>query len=124
MKKIEAALTAAVREDAASVVMDKLINGPKGLKVSVVGEKVAPNLGHDATESIKTYIDDLVWDDASEGQASWSSQWEKNTEDAIKVAKKIEVTTLFPKLKTLEIPPPKKKTRKKKTRKKSTRKKS
>ena len=64
------------------------------MKVSVVGAKVAPHLGHDAKESIKTYIDDLVWDQAQDGQASWSSQWEDQTDAFVETAKTIRLTTL------------------------------
>ena len=75
----------------------------KDLKVSKVGAEVAPRLGHDAKESIKTYIDDLVWDEAQNGQASWVSQWEDHTDAFVKKAKQIKLTTLG------LVPKPKKK---------------
>jgi len=59
--------------------------------IDTVGEEVAPQLGHKPAESIKTYVDPVVWEDVG-----WKKQFAEETEKWVAKALTYGKKTLFP----------------------------
>ena len=59
--------------------------------IDTVGEVVAPQLGHRPTESIKTYVDPVIWEDLG-----WKKQFAEETERWVAKARTYTNKTLFP----------------------------